>query len=423
VSGGILWFWHEAGRLYRPVIRKWLSGRLAKSWRPGRQKDYGPVAWEGASMIYLDYAGSGWPRPWLGERYAQYVTAYGVNPHGGSCYAEECRRAVLGAERRVLACLGLGEGEARIIWTSGCTEALNLAIHGYLAVHDGGLMVDGGAHPAMLEACQAWSGRDRRLVAVSPLDAAGQMVPGDGVQAQALLAVCHVNNETGAGQDLLRLRDVAGRGPARPRLLVDAAQSLGRRDLPWREAMIDLLALSGRKLGGPAAVGALVYRPDIRLRPMILGGGQQGGLRSGTLDTVGILLFADAVEAACRERVASARRAGELSGRLWAGLASGGFPPWVRLSPVDGDRHIASWSFPGYEGAVVMRLLAERHGILIATGSACSAESGKTSHVLAAMGHDQVTARGALRVSFGWQSALADVDALLQALAAVLAAY
>ena len=374
-------------------------------------------------MIYLDNAGSGSPRSWLGSRYAEYVAAYGVNPHGGSCFAEECRRAIQSAERRVLRCLGLNEGEAGIIWTSGCTEALNLAVNGSLAGLKGGVAVDGGAHPAMLETCLAWRGRSGRPVKVMPLTAAGKMRPGEDFCASALAGVCHVNNETGAKQDLVCWREELGRGRGRPLLLVDAAQSFGRCGIPWLEAQVDLLALSGRKLGGPASVGALVCRPEIRLQPMLLGGGQQRGVRSGTQDTVGIMLFADAAEEACASRVASAEQAAGLGARLWEGLAAGGFPAWRRLSPPDGDPHIAAWSFPGYEGAVVMRLLAERHGILIATGSACSAESGKTSHVLAAMGHDQAVARGALRASFGWNSRLVDVEALLQALAAVLAAY
>ncbi|HOG51559.1 MAG TPA: aminotransferase class V-fold PLP-dependent enzyme, partial [Lentisphaeria bacterium] len=223
---------------------------------------------------------------------------------------------------------------------------------------------------------------------------------------------------------LARWRGVfGGRGRCRPLLLVDAAQSFGRCDIPWREAGIDLLALSARKLGGPAAVGALVCRLEIVLQPLLHGGGQQRGVRSGTLDTVGILLFADAAEEACAQRSVSSAQAADLASRLWEGLATGGFPTWQRLSPAAGDPHIAAWSFPGYEGAVLMRMLAERHGILIATGSACSAESGKTSYVLAAMGHDQAVARGALRVSFGWNSKTADVEALLQALTAALAAY
>ena len=375
-------------------------------------------------MIYLDYAGSGWPRTWLGSRYAEYVAAYSANPHGGSCFAEECRQAIQKAERRVLRCLGLEEGEARIVWTSGCTEALNLAVQGSIGGLDSGIVVDGGAHPAMLESCLAWRGRGGRSVQVTALSEDGQSRLGDDFPLPALAAVSHVNHETGAKQDLARWRGVfGGQGRSRPLLLVDAAQSFGRCDIPWREAGIDLLALSGRKLGGPAAVGALVCRPEIVLQPLLHGGGQQRGVRPGTLDTVGILLFADAAEEACAHRAASSAQAAGLASRLWEGLAAGGFPAWRRLSPAAGDPHIAAWSFPGYEGAVLMRMLAERHGILIATGSACSAESGKNSHVLAAMGHDQTLARGALRVSFGWKSSHAEVEKLLQALAAALTAY
>lgn len=377
-------------------------------------------------MIYLDFAGSGLPHPSMAARLTEYLSVHSINPHGGSCFAENSRRAVLTAQRRLLHCLNLTEREANVIWTSGCTEALNLAISGFLDKHGGidNIIVDGGAHPAMMQPCLQAAKTQHRRVTVTKLSKAGQLqIPAD-TSPPTLQAVCHVNNETGAVQDLVRIRETwPNQQQQRPVLIVDAAQSFGRVNIPWQEAQIDMLTLSGRKLGGPAAVGALICRPETNLRPLLLGGGQQRGWRSGTLDTVGILLFVDAVEAACREQAAACKLARELSEQLWYGLATGGFPAWQRLSPVDCVPHLASWSFPGYEGAVLMRALAQEHGILIAAGSACAAESKQTSHVLQAMGYEQKIARGALRVSFGPASKPQEVAALLQALQTVLKNY
>lgn len=203
---------------------------------------------------------------------------------------------------------------------------------------------------------------------------------------------------------------------------MDAAQSFGRLPLDWRTCGADFLALSARKLGGPAACGALVMRKSSSLQPLILGGGQQAGLRSGTLDVIGAAMFADVAQKACAELIANAQHIEHLAAHLWNGLQK--LPYDVeRLSPHDAFPGIASLAIPGYEGAVIKRLLAQLHSIVIGTGSACSAEAGHTSHVLKAMNIPEKLARSALRVSFCADNTCSDIDAFLEALSQTLKDY
>ena len=368
-------------------------------------------------MIYLDYAASGLVRDEIAGRYASYCRDYSLNPHGGTMQSEACRRKIQEAERRLLQCLGIRDSEAHVVWTSGGTEALNLAIRGCFD-EQSGIFVDGAAHPAMLRPAETCG-----HCHVMAVDGEGRIkLSENGLTKSSLVCVCHANNESGAVQDLLSIRrqmDAAGGG----RLLVDAAQSFGKLSIPWRSAEIDLLAVSSRKIGGPSSVGALVIRNGISLKPLILGGGQQGGLRSGTVDTVGVMMFADAAEMACAEQDAIFNKIRHLNEMLWDGLKPFEKYGFVRLSPQDGSPYIASFAFKGYEGAVLKRILAQDEEIVIGTGSACSAESGELSHVFRGMGFDDATVRGALRVSFGHGSQEGDVVAFLAGLKRTMEKY
>ena len=368
-------------------------------------------------MIYLDYAASGLVRDEIAGRYVSYCRDYSLNPHGGTMQSEACRRKIQESERRLLQCLGIRDGEAHVVWTSGGTEALNLAIRGCFD-EQGGIFVDGAAHPAMLRPAEACG-----HCHVMKVDGEGRIkLPENGLMKSSLVCVCHANNESGTVQDLLSIRrqiDTAGGG----RLLVDAAQSFGKLSIPWRSAGIDLLAISSRKIGGPSSVGALVIRNGISLKPLILGGGQQGGLRSGTVDTVGVMMFADAAEMACSEQDVMMDKIRHLNKMLWEGLKPFEKYGFARLSPQDGSPYIASFAFKGYEGAVLKRIMAQNENIVIGTGSACSAESGELSHVFRGMGFDDATVRGALRVSFGHGSQEGDVVAFLAGLKRTMEKY
>ncbi len=146
-------------------------------------------------------------------------------------------------------------------------------------------------------------------------------------------------------------------------------------------------------------------------------------MRSGTVDTIGVMMFADAAEMAFAEQYAMMDKIRQLNKMLWERLKPFEKYGLVRLSPKDGSPYIASFAFKGYEGAVLKRILAQNENIVISTGSACSAESGELSHVFRGMGFDDAIVRGALRVSFGHGSQEGDVIAFLAGLKRTLEAY
>ena len=375
-------------------------------------------------MIYLDYAGSGLPIQEVLSRYPKYCERYSLNPHGGTRQAEEARRAILLAERRLMKCMGIPEDEADVIWTSGGTEALNLAILGVQPDKDNAWLVDATAHHAMLEPA-----RHRAEVSGLPLvhlmpKRTGELeLPLTPIADAAVCCVCQLNNETGAVQNLTAVRQSIGKSPL---LIVDTCQGFGRIPLEWTTARVDIAVVSSRKIGGPASGGALIVRKGVRLTPLFFGGGQQHGLRPGTLDTVNILLFADAAELATdTDSTEHEKRLEKLNALLVNGLKELKKAKYTLISQ-HGHAHpaICMFSFPGYEGAVLKRILADKYDIIVGTGSACSAEAGEPSHVLTAMGFDEKTIRGALRVSFSpTQTETHHITAFLEALKQTLDSY
>jgi len=371
-------------------------------------------------IVNLDNAAAAPPNPHLAEWYAELLPDYYYNPHSGTCVAERCRRLVLEAERRLLALLGIPEREANVVWTSGVTEALNLAAQAVLP-EKAVVAIDPGAHPALAEPCKVWP--NAKAMPCGPF---GEIQPHEGICD--LCAVSHINNETGYIQNLPTLRTTLNSHGGQGLLLVDAAQSFCKSAIPWQAARIDLLALSSRKIGGPAAVGVLVVRKDVKLHPQLLGGGQQKGLRSGTVDAIGIELFVRAAEEAMRHHLHNGHHIADLSAQLWTCLHErhdNTLPHWQPLhSGTQADSpYINLFSFPGYEGAVLARTLAERHGVLVSSSSACSAENGRLSPGLQAMGIDEATIRGALRVSFSTESTSQELEIFLKALRKTLADY
>lgn len=351
-------------------------------------------------------------RPELAAKYPALTRELGYNPHGGTIYAEYCRRAVLGAERQLLAAAGIPEQEAAIIWCANATEAANLALRGFAKNYAGAMRIalDLGAHPALTETARDLDAEVDGFV-VGPHGKLSRMLrPGT-----ALAALSMVNHETG-----VMWRAERDDFPPGTCVLLDASQGFGKHPLPWRAA--DMVIISSRKIGGPAAVAALIVRRGVQLQPVITGGGQQSGVRAGTLDAVSCVLFAEAASLACQEAPAALTKIAALNHELRAGIAAAGQGRWPCLSPEDASPYICTFAIPGCEGAIISRTLAER-GILVGTGSACSAESPKTSDVLAAFGVSEELARETLRVSFGHDSTPEELRMLLEVLPAVVRNY
>lgn len=349
--------------------------------------------------INLDTAAAGRPLPQLSQWYAELLPLYSFNPHGGTCYSERSRRLVIDAERRLLALLGITEGSADVIWTSGVTEALNLAA---TAFRDKDVLLDPGAHEALSKPLAI------ARCAKFQIDGSGRLHSDVSCDNAAL---SHINNETGVEQDIVRIRREIGDGL----ILVDAAQSFSRTRIPWNEAGIDMLAVSSRKIGGPANVGALVCRCGrVALKPLILGGGQQHGLRSGTLDACGIEMFVRAAE--CLSAAMAERQSIICALNVEFRKCLEAFRWPHELVCGAGDRHIHMLHLLGFEGAVVSRILAEEHGIMVASSSACSAEHGGGSTTMRALGYSEKAAKEAIRISFDGNTTTEEIKRLFYAL-------
>jgi cysteine desulfurase len=229
----------------------------------------------------------------------------------------------------------------------------------------------------------------------------------------AVISTQWANNEVGTIQPIEELSRLAAQ--AGIPFHTDAVQAVGQVGVDFAASGVAALTLTGHKLGGPVGVGALLLGRDVAATPLLHGGGQERDVRSGTLDTPGVVAFAVAVEAAVKIREEYAHRVAALRDDLVARIrrtlpdAVYNGEPEVRLP---GNAH---FSFPGCEGDALL-LLLDAQGIACSTGSACSAGVAQPSHVLMAMGADNDRARSSLRFTLGHTSTAEDVDALLAAL-------
>jgi len=379
-------------------------------------------------VTFVDHAAGTPVLPSVAGLHVRLCRQHYSNPHAGNVVSEQSRRAIANAEARLLSLLDIPREDADVFWTSGGTEADNLAILGFLRQAPVGstCAVDSGAHPAVLEsACQAEREGYPRIDL--KLDRMGNVLldslgPAANSSQVKLVAVCHVNNETGAIQDLAQPRRTMRVCMPQATFMVDAIQAFGKQSIPWFEAEIDLVTVSGHKIGGPTDVGAVVKRRDVVLCPLLFGGGQQHAIRPGTLNTVGILEFVAAAEHCCGQCRIAWEHVSELNNMLRHELNTTFDGRFIIISPVNASPYILCFTVPGHEGAVLVRLLAEKK-VIAGAGSACSAESRKPSHVLTALGFNPRDARGALRVSFSADSTRNDVIVFVNALREVLEQY
>lgn len=327
--------------------------------------------------------------------------------HAGGRRAKE---AIDEARTHVAALLGVRE-PSRIFFTSGGTESDVWALRGVFesdladAERDH-LLVSAVEHPAVLETARRLARRGVRLT-LAPVDRLGRL--GDlAVDTRTrLVSIMAANNETGNLHDLPSIAVTTRNHGAI--FHVDAVQACGKVPLELDAWGVDLASVSGHKLGGPQGVGALYLREGVSLAPLLTGGGQEGGQRSGTHNTAGIVGLGEAARLARAELSEVSARMAALRDAFEEGVRSR--VPWVRRL---GDRerrlpNTASLSFPGIKGeALLMAMDAEE--ICVSTGSACSSGSGKPSHVLVAMGLSQSQLDGALRVSLGTGTTRDEVD-------------
>jgi cysteine desulfurase len=372
---------------------------------------------------YLDYAASAPLRADALAAMLPLLERPAANPSSQHGQGRAARAAVETAREQVAALVGAAPAE--VVFTSGGTEADNLAVKGaVLARPPEGrhLVCSAVEHHAVLDAA-AWAEADAGArVDLAPVDRLGRveldrlaplLQPG----RTALVAVMAANNEVGTGQPVAAVADLAHAVGAL--LLCDAVQAAGLPGVDMARDGVDLLALASHKLGGPTGVGALVVRAGTTLRPLLHGGGQERGLRSGTLPAAAIAGFGAAAGAALADRQTDAATTlTTLRTRLLSGLQT--LAPGLQLNgdPTPsgaGLPGLLSVRFPGRRAEDLL-LLLDRYGVACSAGSACASGAVTPSHVLVAMGRDPAEARETVRFSLGHGSTQADVD---EAVAAV----
>lgn len=359
--------------------------------------------------------------PWLTERYGNA---------GSSTHAmgREARDAVEAARERFA--LAIGAKAVEIVFTSGATEAINLALQGVAARRErpGRILVPATEHPAVLDTLDHLARRGHAVTHVPVVPDGSQDPPGwidpDAIDAlfdddTFLVSVLLANNEIGVVQDVAAIAEVVHR---RGGLLhVDCTQALGRMPVDIEAIGADLASFSGHKIHGPKGVGALWVRRrgrPVRIDPLVFGGGQERGLRSGTHDVPGIVGLATAAGLAVTDLAIDAARVRPLRDRLWEGLADGigGLAlngPALDASCPDGTpRRLVNnlnVRVPGVDGQTLLATL-DASGLAVSSGSACSSERPRPSHVLLALGLDEDQARASLRFGLSRFTTEAEID-------------
>ncbi|BCX89561.1 cysteine desulfurase [Methylomarinovum tepidoasis] len=371
-------------------------------------------------MIYLDHNATTPIDPRVQAAMQPYLERFYGNPSALYRWGRLVRDAVEQARAQVAALVGANPNQ--VIFTSGGTEANNLALQGYCRAHpESALLVSPVEHPSVLETVV---GLARQGVACVRLEVDGEgRVVADALAEQlerhphALVSCMLANNETGVIQPLTDLVTAARRYP-QVRFHTDAVQAAGRLALDFPRLGVQMLSLSSHKLYGPKGVGALVLDRSLTLEPLLYGGGQEQGLRGGTENVIGIVGFGAAAELARTEREARETHLLNLRRRLEAGLAR---LPGVTIFAARARRlaNTVQFGVAGIDGEMLVMAL-DRRRIAVSSGSACASGGGEPSHVLLAMGVDADLAKSAVRVSLGKDNTEADVEAFLTALRQVL---
>jgi cysteine desulfurase len=356
-----------------------------------------------ADAIYLDYQATTPTDPRVVDAMMPYLVQRFGNPHSGSHgFGQEAADAVERARGQVAALIG---AEAReIVFTSGATESNNLAIKGagrFLKPRRNKLVTVATEHKCVLESCRALVAEGFELT-VLPVGRDG-LVDLDRLAAAvdartALVSVMAVNNEIGVVQEQGAIGAIARATGAL--FHTDAAQAFGKIPLDVQGQSIDLMSISGHKIYAPKGIGALYVRrrPRVRLEPLFSGGGQERGLRSGTLAPALIVGLGTAAEIAGREMAAEAARLADL-----AGLFLGRLTQAVPGITVHGDRdaRIPGNLNIGFAGVSALDLMAAVPELALSVGSACTSAEVEPSYVLSALGLDDASAASAVRIGFG----------------------
>ena len=372
---------------------------------------------------YLDHAATTPMLPVATEAMIAEMAEVG-NANSLHASGRRARRVVEESRESIAAAIGCRPGE--IVFTSGGTESDNMALKGVFWARQAQdprrtrILTTAVEHHAVLDPLEWLAKQGGAEVELLPVDSWGRLdldalrssVERD-PSSVALISVMWANNEVGTLQPVTEVVEIAAEHQIP--VHTDAVQALGAVPVDFAASGVDALTFTGHKLGGPYGIGALVVRRELRVSPLLHGGGQERNIRSGTLNPPAVAGLAAAVQAAVAAQPDHAAGLTRLRDDLVRRVIEVVDDAHLHGDPVSrlpGNAHIG---FPGCEGDSLLMLL-DAQGIECSTGSACSAGVPQPSHVLLAMGCDPVQARHSLRFSLGHPSTMADVDAVVAAI-------
>jgi cysteine desulfurase len=369
--------------------------------------------------VYLDHAAT---TPILPEALAAFTDALTTVGNPSSIHSAGQHAKMLLEDGRARVAASLGAEPVEVVFTSGGTESINLAVKGLFWARQRDrrrprIVVPAGEHHATVDTVDWLERHEGAVVDVVPLDAQGR-IDLAGLEARlasaddvALVTFLWANNEVGTMQPVDRI--VALAHAAGVPVHSDAVAAYGQVPVDFAASGLDALSVSAHKIGGPVGVGALVLGRRAVVEPLIHGGGQQRQVRSGTQDAPAAAAFGVAASVPHAD-------VRHLRDRLVAGVRAAVPSAVLMGDPVDRLPNNAHFTFPGCEGDSLLFLL-DAAGVAVSTGSACQAGVPEASHVLLAMGLSEDDARGALRITLGHTSTEQDVDAFLDALPVAVA--
>ncbi len=365
------------------------------------------------NTVYFDHNSTTALKPQVLQAMLPWLSQTAGNATSRHIYGRNVRDAVEAARKQIAECVGVQASQ--VVFTSGGTEANNFAVKGITAnLTPGQILVSAIEHPCVSRPAQALAWHDWQVQSIK-VNAQGVLDLADAEQKlntrTGLVSAMLANNETGAIQPIAEL---AAFTKAKGALLhTDAVQAFGKLEVDFGALGVNAMTISSHKIGGPVGIGALILDKRVDIAPLLHGGGQERGLRSGTENVAGIVGFA----AACKLAVETLKTRGLaqtiLRDKLEVGLQNLNaviFGQQAQRLP-----NTSFFAIPNIEGETLVTAL-DKAGYAVASGSACSSDSTEPSHVLLAMGVDPDLARSAVRVSLGETNTETEVQGFLKAL-------
>jgi cysteine desulfurase len=364
------------------------------------------------AMIYLDHAATTPMRPEVWEAMAPFASVSFGNPSGVHGVSRAAKNALEDAREKIAGLIGAQPLE--VVFTSGGTESDNLAIKGAVlsSTPRQGLVTSAIEHEAVLETADFL----KRLglpVTIVGVDSEARAHPDEIAAAvnddTAVVSVMMVNNETGTVQDIGAISDMVKEKSPETLVHTDAVQAFGCEQIDVGALGIDLMTISAHKFGGPKGAGILYVREGIALEPVLHGGGQELGRRSGTHDVASAVGMATAVESALSDRHRFETEIWAIRDRLEERLMADAGDVVVNTPKMGRSSHHLNVRFPGVRNETLLMLL-DQNGVAASAGSACQSGAATVSHVLEAMGLTPDEARESVRFTFGWTSTADEAD-------------